>query len=62
MIDALIGALQEVKVIGGPLPTERMAYYRSLYAELLADGNDANPRAPPTGKRGKTKPAISSIA
>ena len=55
LIDALIGALKEVKATGEPLPTERMAHYRSLYAEILAEGNAANPRAPPTGKRGKAK-------
>ena len=32
-----------------------MAHYRSLYAEILAAGDDANPRAPPAGKRGKVK-------
>ena len=55
LIDVLISILEEVKIIGGPLPTDRMAHYRSLYAEILAEGDAVNPRAPPTGKRGKTK-------
>lgn len=55
LIDLLVGALDEIKAIGGPLPMERMAHYRSQYAEILAEGDDANPRAPPTGKRGKAK-------
>jgi len=55
LIDLLIDALDEVKTNGEPLPKERMTHYRSRYAEILAEGDDANPRAPPTGKRGKTK-------
>jgi transposase len=55
LIDALIGALKEVKAIGGPLPADRMRHYRTLYAEILAEGDAANPRAPPTGQRGKAK-------
>jgi transposase len=56
LIDALIGALKEVKAIGGPLPPDRMQHYRTLYAEILAEGDAANPRAPPIpGKRGKPK-------
>ena len=55
LIDLLTDALDEVKSIGGPLPAERRADYRSRYAEILAEGDTANPRAPRTGKRGRVK-------
>ena len=55
LITLLTDALKEVNLIGGPLPPDRLAYYRSLYTEILAEGDTANPRAPPTGKRGRTK-------
>jgi len=55
LIDLLVGACHEVNASGGPLAAERIAYYRSAYAATLAAGEAANPRAPPSGKRGKTK-------
>lgn len=55
LIDLLTDALDEVKTLDGPLPADRMAHYRLRYAEILAEGSAANPRAPPTGRRGKTK-------
>lgn len=55
MIDLLVDACHEVDTIGGPLPTNRIAYFLGAYAEILALGDAANPRAPPSGKRGATK-------
>ncbi len=55
MGDLLVAACREVEAGGGPLPTERIAYFRRTYAEILAEGDEVNPRAPPSGKRGATK-------
>jgi len=55
LIELLIEACHEVKASGGPLTEERIAHYRSAYAGILACGEAANPRAPSTGKRGRTK-------
>jgi transposase len=55
MIELLIEACHETKASGGPLAEERVAHYRSAYAGILACGEAANPRAPSTGKRGRTK-------
>ena len=55
LFDLLIEACREVKLAGGPLAEARIAHYRAAYAGILADGEAANPRAPPSGKRGKTK-------
>lgn len=55
LIELLIDACHEVKVSGKPLAAERIAHYRSAYTVMLACGEAANPRAPPTGKRGRTK-------
>ena len=55
LIDLLTGALEEVKTLKGPLPVERMAYYRQRYDETLAEGESANTRASSSGKRGRTK-------
>ena len=55
LFDLLIEACHEVKVCGGPLTEARIAYYRAVNAGILADGEAANPRAPPSGKRGRTK-------
>ena len=55
MIDLLVAACHEVGTVGGPLSANRITYYRSAYEEILVEGEEANPRAPPTpGKRGKT--------
>ena len=37
------------------LSAERRAYYRAAYEGILAEGEAANPRAPPSGKRGRTQ-------
>ena len=55
LIDMLLAACQEVERAGGPLAQGRIAYFRSLYGEILAEGEAANPRAPPSGKRGRTR-------
>lgn len=55
LIDLLLAAHQEVAASGGPLTADRIAHYRSEHARILADGEAANPRAPPSGKRGRTR-------
>ncbi|MGH8551916.1 MAG: IS66 family transposase [Methylococcales bacterium] len=55
LIDLLLDACHEVTVAQGVLADERLAYYRLTYAEILAEGEAANPRRPPSGKRGRTK-------
>ena len=55
LIDLLLAAHQEVALIGGPLPLDRIAHYRSAHDRILAKGETANPRAPPSGRRGKTR-------
>ena len=34
---------------------QRLACLRAQYAAILAEGDAANPRAPPSGKRGRTR-------
>lgn len=55
LIDLLLAACHEVAAVGAPLPAERMAQYRTAYDRILTTGEAANPRAPPSGKRGRTK-------
>jgi transposase len=55
LIEMLIAACQEVTAAGGSLAADRIAHFRSLYREILAEGEAANPRAPPSGKRGRTR-------
>jgi transposase len=55
LIDLLLAACHEVAAVGAPLPAERIAHYRTAYDRILATGEAANPRAPPSGKRGRTK-------
>ncbi|MDP2788342.1 MAG: transposase [Pseudomonadota bacterium] len=55
LIDLLVAACHEVAAAGGSPAGERIAYYRASYAEILAEGEAANPRAPPSGRRGRTK-------
>lgn len=55
LIDLLVDVCHEVAAAGEPLPPERVAHIRSLYAEILAEGEAANPRAPASGARGRTK-------
>ena len=55
LIEMLLAACQEVERVGGPLPHDRIAHFRALYLEILAQGEAANPRAPPSGRRGRTR-------
>jgi transposase len=55
LIEMLVAACHEVNVVGGPLAAERIAYFRALYWEIIAEGETANPRAAPSGKRGRTR-------
>lgn len=51
----LIEACHEVGLSGGSLTEDRVSHYRSAFTRILAEGEAVNPRAPPSGKRGKTK-------
>lgn len=55
LFDLLRAACHEVATVGAPLPAERIAHYRTAYDQILNTGEAANPRAPPSGKRGRTK-------
>lgn len=55
LIDLLVEACHEVDAAGRPLTAARIAHYRSAHARILAEGETAHPRAPPSGKRGRTK-------
>jgi transposase len=55
LIDLLVAACHEVAATDGPLAAERIAHYRANFAEILAEGAVVNPRAPRSGKRGRTK-------
>jgi transposase len=55
MIVLLTAACHEVNKLGSPLPAERIADFRSRYAEILAEGDAVNPLAPKSGKRGRTR-------
>jgi transposase len=54
LIDLLVAACHEVATAGAPLPAERIAHYHAAYDQILTTGEAANPRAPPSGKRGRT--------
>jgi transposase len=55
LIDLLLAACREVDQAGGVLEPERIAFHRQAYDTILTEGEAANPRAPPSGKRGRTK-------
>ena len=55
LIKLLVAACHEANQAGGVLTSERLASYRRNYDAILVDGEAANPRAPPSGKRGRTK-------
>jgi transposase len=55
MIELLVSACHETDRAGGMLTPDRLAVYRTDYGAILAQGEAANPRAPPSGKRGRTK-------
>lgn len=55
LIDLLVAACHEVDQAGGVLTPVRLAFYRKDYDAILAVGEAANPRAPPSGRRGRTR-------
>lgn len=55
LIDLLVAACHEVGAVGAPLPSDRIAHYRAAYDQILTLGEAANPRAPPSGQRGRTQ-------
>jgi transposase len=55
LIEMLVAACHEVAAAGGSLAADRVAHFRSLYWEIVTAGEAANPRAPPSGKRGRTR-------
>ena len=55
LIELLVAACHEVDKQGGLLTPERRAHYRKEYNVILDLGEQANPRAPPSGKPGRTR-------
>jgi transposase len=55
MIDLLVAVCHEASETGTPLLAQRLACLLSQYAAILAEGDAAHPRAPPSGKRGRTR-------
>lgn len=59
LLDPLLALLcevcHEVTAAGEPLPPECIAQVRAHYAEILTEGEAANPRSPPSGARGRIK-------
>ena len=55
MIVLLTAACHDVNKLGGPLPADQIADFRSRYAQILAEGEADNPLAPKSGKRGRTR-------
>lgn len=55
MIVLLTAACHEVNELGSPLSADRIADFRSRYAEILAEGDAVNPLLPKSGKRGRTR-------
>ena len=55
MIELLVAACHEVDQAGGVLTSDRLAFYRTEYDAILSAGEAANPRAPPSGRRGRTR-------
>ena len=55
MIELLASACAEVAATGELLPGARINALRTRYSDLLSEGDRLNPRASPTGKRGRTK-------
>lgn len=55
MLELLVAACHEVAANGSPLTPPRSTYYLRAYNRILTAGEAANPRAPPSGRRGRTK-------
>jgi transposase len=52
MIELLVAACHEMNEAGGSLSVARVADFRTRYAEILSEGDTANPWVPQSGKRG----------
>ena len=48
-------ACHEVKETKAPLCTDRLEFFLSRYAGILAEGETVNPLTPPSGRRGRTR-------
>lgn len=55
LIDLLVVASHEVAAAITPLTDERRRHFHLAYLAILDAGEAVNPRAPPSGKRGRTK-------
>jgi transposase len=55
LIEMRVAACHEVAAAGSPLSADRSAQFRSRYWEIITAGEAAHPRAPPSGKRGRTR-------
>lgn len=55
LIELLVAACHEVNQADCALTPDRLAFYRRDYDAILAEGEAVNPRAPPSGKRGRTR-------
>ncbi len=55
LFDLLCAACHVVTAVGAPLPAARIASYRAHFDQILTTGEAAHPRAPPSGKRGRTQ-------
>jgi transposase len=55
MIELLVAACHEVNEAGGALSVERLADFKSRYAEILSEGEAVNPWLQKSGKRGRTR-------
>lgn len=56
LIELLVAASQEVAAAATePLTAARRTHFRAAYFAILNAGDAVNPRAPPSGKRGRTK-------
>jgi transposase len=55
LIDWLTETCHEVHAAKGILSPERRDHILGLYADILGEGEAANPRAPPSGRRGRSK-------
>jgi transposase len=55
LMDLLVETCHEVNTAGGSLTPDRIGAIRSVYWEILCEGEASHPRAPPSGKRGRTR-------
>jgi transposase len=55
LAELLVAACHEADQAGGALEPARLLAYRQQYDAILAQGAAVNPRAPPSGRRGRTR-------